>query len=132
MIGKPQDFESPYYHLKALNTGVDIMRYSAGRDEVHCYAMKAPGRSIGLLLPSISVCKWRSRTSYKLHDIARGHPMERCEVAGVKGRLVLRICGGKLCISNPLKEVYTNPVFGGLKVSSILSKTEWIICKSDI
>ena len=47
-IGKPQDFESPYYHLKALNPhSCEIIRYFMGDVEaVQCFAMKAPGRTI--------------------------------------------------------------------------------------
>lgn len=44
-IGKFMPLDSVYYHLKALNPhSVDIMRYFCGDvEEVHCYAMKAPG-----------------------------------------------------------------------------------------
>lgn len=101
-IGKPQDFESPYYHLKALNPhSVDIMRYFCGDiDEVHCYAMKAPGRSIwSTASVNIKFANGAVGHLTSSYDIARGHPMERCEVAGVKEGLFLRICGGKLfCI----------------------------------
>ena len=47
-IGKPQDFESPYYHLKALNPhSMEIIRYFMGDIEaVQCFAMKSSGRTI--------------------------------------------------------------------------------------
>ena len=47
--------------------------------------------------------------------MARGHPMERCEVAGIKGRFVLEDMWREVtlypadCLT---KQVYTNPVFG--------------------
>ena len=50
------------------------------------------------------------------YDIQRGHPMERCEVAGLKGRFVLEDMWREATLyeaGNPIKEVYTNPVFGG-------------------
>jgi predicted dehydrogenase len=120
-IGKPQDFESPYYHLKALNPhSVDIMRYFCGDiDEVHCYAMKAPGRSIwSTASVNIKFANGAVGHLTSSYDIARGHPMERCEVAGVKGRLVFEDMWREAVLypaGNPLKEVYTNPVFGGFE-----------------
>ena len=50
------------------------------------------------------------------YDIARGHPMERCEVAGLKGRLVFEDMWREATLyaaNSPVKEVYTNPVFDG-------------------
>ncbi|MGC9064766.1 MAG: Gfo/Idh/MocA family protein, partial [bacterium] len=91
-IGKPHDFESPYYHLKALNPhSVNIMQQFGGPvDKVQCFAMKAPGRTIWSTA-SINM-KFKSGAVGHLtssYDIERGHPMERCEVAGIKGRLVI-------------------------------------------
>ncbi len=50
------------------------------------------------------------------YDIERGHPMERCEVAGTKGRFVLEDMWREVTLypaGDPVKLVYTNPVFGG-------------------
>lgn len=120
-IGKFMPLDSPYYHLKALNPhSMDIIRYFGGDvDEVHLYAMKAPGRDI-----------W-STASFNLkfkngmvghltssYDIERGHPMERCEVAGTGGRIVFEDMWREATLyprGNPVKEVYTNPVFGGFR-----------------
>ncbi|MFQ9802016.1 MAG: Gfo/Idh/MocA family protein [Clostridia bacterium] len=97
-IGKFMPLDSVYYHLKALNPhSVDIMRYFCGDvEEVHCYAMKAPGRDIWSTA-SINMRFENGAVGHltSSYDIERGHPMERCEVAGTKGRLVLRICGGR-------------------------------------
>ncbi len=118
-IGKPQDFYSPYYHLKALNPhSCEIIRYFMGDVEaVQCFAMKSSGRSIW---SSASVnMKFKNGAVGHLtssYDIARGHPMERCEVAGIKGRLVFEDMWREATLypaGNPEKRVYTNPVFGG-------------------
>jgi predicted dehydrogenase len=51
------------------------------------------------------------------YDIERGHPMERCEVAGLKGRFVIDDMFREATLypaGDPVKQVYTNPVFGGM------------------
>ena len=118
-IGKPQPLESPYYHLKALNPhSCEIIRYFMGDVEaVQCFAMKAPGRNIWSTA-SINM-KFKCGAVGHLtssYDIARGHPMERCEVAGLKGRLVFEDMWREATLypaGDPVKLVYTNPVFGG-------------------
>ena len=118
-IGKFQELESPYYHLKALNPhSVDIMRYFCGDiDKVHCFAMKAPGRNIWSTA-SINM-KFKNGMVGHLtssYDIERGHPMERCEVAGTKGRLIFEDMWREAALypaGNLEKRVFTNPVFGG-------------------
>ena len=118
-IGKPQDFESPYYHLKALNPhSCEIIRYFMGPvDAVQCFAMKSPGRTIWSTA-SINM-KFKNGAVGHLtssYDIARGHPMERCEVAGLKGRLIFEDMWREATLypaGHPEKRVYTNPVFGG-------------------
>ncbi|MBQ3079644.1 MAG: Gfo/Idh/MocA family oxidoreductase [Clostridia bacterium] len=118
-IGKPQDFDSPYYHLKALNPhSCEIIRYFMGDVEaVQCFAMKSPGRTIWST-SSINM-KFKNGAVGHLtssYDIARGHPMERCEVAGLKGRLIFEDMWREATLypaGNPEKRVYTNPVFGG-------------------
>jgi len=118
-IGKPQPLDSPYYHLKALNPhSVDIMRYFMGEvEEVHCYVMMADGRneystaSVNMRFACGAVGHLTSS-----YDIARGHPMERCEVAGMKGRLVIEDMWREATLypaGDPVKQAYTNPVFGG-------------------
>ncbi len=119
-IGKPKDEASPYFHLKALNPhSVDMMRhYCGGIRSVQLFATKAPGRSMW----STASFNFRftsgavgSLTSS--YDIARGHPMERCEVAGTKGRFVVEDMWREATLypaGDLVKEVYTNPVFGGV------------------
>ena len=50
------------------------------------------------------------------YDIERGHPMERCEVAGTKGRFVLEDMWRQVTLfpaGDFVKLQFTNPVFGG-------------------
>jgi len=120
-IGRHGNFDSPYFHLKALNPhSIDMMRYYCGDIEsVQCFAMKAPGRnfwstaSFNMRFTNGAVGHLTSS-----YDIARGHPMERCEVAGVKGRFVLEDMWREVTLypaGDYLKTVYTNPVFGAYR-----------------
>src|SRR5262245_17646875 len=110
---------SPYFHLKALHPHtVDVMRYYCGDIEaVQCFAMKAPGRSIW------STAQFNMRFKNGVvgsltgsYDIERGHPMERCEVAGTGGRFVLEDMWRELTLHPAVdleQTVYTDPAFGG-------------------
>jgi predicted dehydrogenase len=110
---------SPYFHLKALHPHtIDVMRYYCGDIEaVQCFATKAPGRKIW------STAQFNMRFKNGVvgsltgsYDIERGHPMERCEVAGLAGRFVLEDMFRELTLypaGNLEKTVYTDPVFGG-------------------
>ena len=118
-IGKFQKLDSVYYHLKALNPhSVDMMRHFCGDiAKVQCFAMKAPGReiwssaSINMLFKNGAVGHLTSS-----YDIERGHPMERFELAGTKGRMVIDDMWRESTFypaGNLEKKVFTNPVFGG-------------------
>ncbi|HOJ12066.1 MAG TPA: Gfo/Idh/MocA family oxidoreductase [Clostridiales bacterium] len=117
-IGRFEPLESEYYHLKALNPhSVDIMRYFCGDvDTVHCFAIKAPGRNIWSTA-SINM-KFKNGAVGHLtssYDIKRGHPMERCEIAGTKGRAIFEDMWREAVLypaDSLVKQVYTNPVFG--------------------
>lgn len=120
-IGKPQELDSPYYHLKALNPhSVDMIRHFCGDiRSVQCFALKAPGRNIwstasfNFQLASGAVGHLTSS-----YDIGRGHPMERCEVAGLDGRFVLEDMWREATLypaDTLVKTVYSNPVFGGYR-----------------
>ena len=96
------------------------MRYYCGDIvEVHCFAMKAPGRSIW------STAQFNLRFANGVvgsltgsYDIERGHPMERCEVAGTGGRFVIEDMFREVTLypaGNLEKTVFTNPVFGGMR-----------------
>jgi predicted dehydrogenase len=112
---------SPYFQLKALHPHtVNVMQYFCGLVEaVQCFATKAPGRKIW------STAQFNMRFKNGVvgsltgsYDIERGHPMERCEVAGTKGRFVLDDMWRELTLypaGDLEKTVYTNPVFGGMR-----------------
>ncbi|MCL2519216.1 MAG: Gfo/Idh/MocA family oxidoreductase, partial [Oscillospiraceae bacterium] len=120
-IGRFGEFDSEVYHLKALNPhSVNIMQYFCGAvDEVSCFAMKADGRKIW---SSASInMKFKCGAVGHLtssYDVKRGHPMERCEVAGVNGRMVFEDMWREAVLypaDSWVKEVYTNPVFEGYR-----------------
>ena len=112
---------SPYFQLKALHPHtVDVMRYFCGDVEaVHCFATKAPGRTIW------STAQFNLRFKNGVvgsltgsYDIERGHPMERCEVAGTKGRFVIEDMFQQATLfpaGDLEKTLYTNPIFGGMR-----------------
>ncbi len=118
-IGRFGEFETEFYHLKALNPhSVDFVRYFGGDvEEVQCFAMKASGRNFystqSMNLRFACGAVGHITSSY---DIQRGHPMERCEVAGTNGRLLVEDMWREATLypaDSPIKQVYTNPVFGG-------------------
>ena len=112
---------SPYFQLKALHPHtVDVMRYYCGDVEaVQCFALKAPGRKIW------STAQFNMRFKNGVvgsltgsYDIERGHPMERCEVAGTGGRFVVDDMWREATFypaGDLEKVIYTNPVFGGYR-----------------
>jgi len=113
---------SPYFQLKALHPHtVDIMRYFCGDVEaVQCFAVKAPGRAIW----STAQFNLRFRNGVVgsltgSYDIGRGHPMERCEVAGTGGRFVIEDIFQQVTLypaDSLEKTVYTNPsMWGGMR-----------------
>ncbi len=120
-IGRPGQFETANYHLKALNPhSIDMIRHYCGDIvEVQCFGMKAPGRNIW------STASWNFRLANGMvghltssYDLARGHPMERVEVAGTKGRFVVEDMWRQATLypaDDLVKQVYTNPVFGGYR-----------------
>ena len=110
---------SPNYMIKSLHPHtVDVMRYFCGDVEaVQCFATRAPGRKIwstaSFNMKFRNGCVGTLSGSY---DIERGHPMERCEVAGTKGRLVLEDMWRQATLypaGDLEKRQFTNPVFGG-------------------
>jgi predicted dehydrogenase len=112
---------SPWFHIKALHPHtVDVMRYFGGDIEaVHCFATKAPGRTIWST--ATFAMKFKNGAVGTLvgsYDIQRGHPMERCEAAGTQGRFVLDDMWREATLypaGDLEKRVYTNPVFGGMR-----------------
>ena len=107
--------------MKALNPhSVDMMRHFCGDiARVQCFAMKAPGREIWSTASfNFQFANGAVGHLTSSYDIERGHPMERCEVAGVKGRFVLEDMWREVTLypaGELVKSVYTNPVFGGCR-----------------
>jgi predicted dehydrogenase len=120
-IGRPEDMDSIYFHLKALNPhAVDMVRYYCGDiAKVQCFATKAPGRKMWSTASfNFQLANGMVGHLTSSYDIARGHPMERCEVAGLKGRFVLEDMWREATLypaNDQVKSVYTNPVFGGYR-----------------
>ena len=118
-IGKFMPLESVYYHLKALNPhSINIMQYFCGPiTEVSTYAMTAPGRNI--YSTQSTAMRFECGAVGHLtssYDITRGHPMERCEVAGTDGRFTFEDMWREAVLypaKSPVREVYANPVFDG-------------------
>ncbi len=112
---------SPYFQIKALHPHtVDVMRYFCGDVEaVQCFATKAPGRKIWST--AHFSMKFKNGVVGGLtgsYDIERGHPMERCEVAGTGGRFVIDDMWRELVLypaGNFEKIAYSNPLFGGMR-----------------
>lgn len=119
-IGNPAE-SSPYFHLKALHPhSIDILRYYCGDiASVHCFATKGPGRKIwSTAHMSFEFASGAVGGLTGSYDIARGHPMERCEVAGTRGRFVLEDMWREVTlypVDSWDKTVYTNPIFGGMR-----------------
>jgi predicted dehydrogenase len=112
---------SPWFHIKSLHPhAIDILRHFGGDIEaVHCFATKAPGRKIWSTATfNLKFKNGAVGTLVGSYDIERGHPMERCEVAGAKGRLVIEDMWREATLypaGDGEKRVYTNPVFGGMR-----------------
>jgi len=112
---------SPWFQIKSLHPHtVDIMRhFGGGIAEVHCFATKAPGRAIWSTATfNMRFANGAVGTLTGSYDIQRGHPMERCEVAGVNGRFVIDDMWREATLypaGIPEKLVHTNPVFGGYR-----------------
>jgi len=112
---------SPYFHIKALHPHtVDVMRHFCGDVEaVQCFATKAPGR--GIWSTAQFNLRFKNGVVGSLtgsYDIERGHPMERCEVAGTQGRFVIEDMWREATLYPAgilEKTVYTNPIFGGMR-----------------
>jgi len=120
-IGRFGEFETKNYHLKALNPhSVNIMNWFCGPIEaVQCFAKVASGRNIwsssSINMRFTSGAVGHLTSSY---DIARAHSVERCEVAGVSGRIVVEEMWREATLypaDSAERRVYSNPVFGGYR-----------------
>ena len=112
---------SPYFQIKALHPHtVDVMRHFCGDvAAVQCFATIAPGRKIWTT--AHFSLRFKNGVVGGLtgsYDIERGHPMERCEVAGTAGRFVIDDMYREVTLypaGDLEKRVYTNPLFDGFR-----------------
>lgn len=117
-INNPNE-SSPWFHLRALHPhSIDVMRTFAGPiRRVQAFMHKGPGRSIwsnaSINVQFASGAVGHLTGSY---DASRFHPIERCEVAGSKGRFVIENVYERLIFyprTSPEKLVIDNPIMGG-------------------
>ncbi len=112
---------SPWFQIKALHPHtVNIMQHFCGDVEaVQCFVTHGPTRTIWTTAQFNMQFKNGVVGSLTgSYEIERGHPMERCEVAGTGGRFVIDDMWREATLykaGEMLKEVYTNPVFGGYR-----------------
>jgi predicted dehydrogenase len=112
---------SPYFMIKALNPHtVDLMRHFGGDIEaVQCFATHSPQRTIWTTAHfSMRFKNGAVGGLTASYEIQRGHPMERCEVGGTSGRLIIDDMWREATLypaGDLAKRVYTNPVFGGMR-----------------
>jgi len=120
-IGRFGEFETMNYHLKALNPhSVNLMMWLFGPVQtVQAFATVAPGRNIwstaAINMKFASGPVGHLTSSY---DIARAHSVERCEVAGTGGRIVIDEMWQQATLfpaASAERRVYANPVFGGYR-----------------
>lgn len=119
-IHNPKD--EPYFHMRALHPhSVDIMRYFCGSAKrVQAFMRKAPGRecwsNAQVNIEFDSGILGHLTGSY---DINPSHMLERCEIAGPEGRIVLVNLGESLWFypnkSDEVRVVYDSMMggFGG-------------------
>ncbi|MFD1956816.1 Gfo/Idh/MocA family protein [Paenibacillus thailandensis] len=119
-IGNPKE-TSPWLHMRALHPhSFDVLRYFAGEARrVQAFMTKAPGRivwstaSVNLEFESGAVGHLTGS-----YDMDNRHPIESCEVAGHRGRLVLDNVYESLTLyphGQEEQRAYRNPVLGGFQ-----------------
>jgi len=117
-IDNPNE-SSEWFHLRALHPhSIDVMRYFCGDVKcVQAFLGRTGSRSCwsnaSINMEFASGCVGHLTGSY---DMSMHHPIERCEVAGTKGRFVLENVYETLTFyprSSPEMKVIRNNIFGG-------------------
>lgn len=118
-INNPNE-TSPWFHLRALHPhSIDVMRFFCGQvTRVQAFLHPAPGRNC-LSNASINLQFANGVVGHLSgsYDMSMYHPIERCEVAGTKGRFVLENVFERLTLyprHSPELRVIQNTIFGGL------------------
>jgi predicted dehydrogenase len=118
-INNPNE-SSPWFHMRALHPhSIDVMRFFGGPIvRVQAFMHKGPGRSIwsnaSVNVQFASGAVGHLTGSY---DASMLHPIERCEVGGSNGRLVIENVYERLEFfprHSLEKLVIDNPIFGGM------------------
>jgi UDP-N-acetylglucosamine 3-dehydrogenase len=117
-IDNPNE-SSEWFHLRALHPhSIDVMRYFCGDvKRVQAFLTRTGSRTCwsnaSINMEFASGCVGHLTGSY---DMSMNHPIERCEVAGTKGRFVLENVYEMLTFyprSSPEMKVIRNNIFGG-------------------
>ena len=118
-INNPNE-SSPWFHMRALHPhSIDVMRTFGGPIvKVQAFMHKAPGRAIWSNA-SVNVQFDSGAVGHLIgsYDAANYHPIERCEVAGSKGRFVIENVFQRLEFfprDSRDKLVVENPIMGGM------------------
>jgi predicted dehydrogenase len=118
-INNPNE-SSPWFHMRALHPhSIDVMRTFGGRIvKVQAFMHKGPGRSIWSNA-SVNMQFESGAVGHLMgsYDAANHHPIERCEVAGSKGRFVIENVFQRLEFfprDSRDKLVVENPIMGGM------------------
>ncbi len=118
-INNPNE-SSPWFHMRALHPhSIDVMRTFGGPiRKVQAFMHKGPGRKIwsnaSINMQFASGAIGHLTGSY---DASGFHPIERCEVAGSKGRFVIENVYERLEFfprQSIEKLVIDNPIMGGM------------------
>lgn len=119
-IDNPNE-SSPWFHLRALHPhSIDVMRFFGGPiTKVQAFLHRGPGRSIWSNA-SVNVQFATGAVGHLTgsYDASRHHPIERCEVAGSRGRFVIENVFQRLEFfprNSPEKLVVDNPIMGGME-----------------
>jgi predicted dehydrogenase len=118
-INNPNE-TAEYFHIRALHPhSIDVMRSMVGKARrVQAFFMKGPGRTIwsnaSINMEFESGAVGHLTGSY---DATGHHPIERCEVLGSKGRIVIDNVFEELTLyprESPERTVIHNSIMGGL------------------
>jgi predicted dehydrogenase len=118
-INNPNE-SSPWFHMRALHShSIDVMRYFGGPiRRVQAFMHKGPGRQIwsnaSVNVQFASGAVGHLTGSY---DASGLHPIERCEVGGANGRVVIENVYERLEFfprRSIEKLVIDNPIMGGV------------------
>ncbi len=117
-IGNPKDSE--WFHLRALHPhSIDVMRYFAGSVEsVSAFCKRSAGRTCWSNV-QMNILFKNGVVGHLVgsYDMTTRHPMERCELGGTKGRILLENVYETLWYfphdSDECRYIH-NSIFGGL------------------